>query len=155
MRSILRHFSIRVLAVLTLTGVGSAALPAAEPEAPDDSFAEVKIVLQISDFEPRKQTLVLNVANNLIKHYGPDLVAIEIVAFGPGLRLLLAENSNRDRIAGLAGQGVRFAACDNTMRKFTKDLGEEPPLNPHAVRVSAGVVRIVDLVGQGYLLIKP
>ena len=38
----------------------------------DKPFAEEKIVLQISDPNPFKQTLVLNVASNLIKHYGPD-----------------------------------------------------------------------------------
>lgn len=51
----------------------------------DKPFAEEKIVLQISDADPSKQTLVLNVANNLIKHYGQDKVDVEIVAFGPRL----------------------------------------------------------------------
>ncbi len=122
----------------------------------DDSFVEKKIVLQISDPNPFKQTLVLNVANNLIKHYGPDQVAIEIVAFGPGLRLLYADNVNKGRIASLASNGVKFSACSNTMRKMTKLRDGVPPkLNPHAVKVSAGVVRIIDLVDQGYYLIKP
>ena len=122
----------------------------------DDSFVEKKIVLQISDPNPFKQTLVLNVANNLIKHYGPDQVAIEIVAFGPGLRLLYADNVNKGRIASLASNGVRFSACSNTMHKMTKLRDGVPPeLDSHAVKVSAGVVRIIDLVDQGYYLIKP
>ncbi len=45
-------------------------------------FAEHKFVLQISDMDPFKQTLVLNVANNILKAYGTDQVDIEIVAFG-------------------------------------------------------------------------
>jgi len=118
-------------------------------------FAEARVVLQISDMNPQKQTLVLNVANNLIKHYGPDQVDVEIVAFGPGLRLLLAENVNAPRIDALTDSGVRFAACENTYAKFTQLLGEAPELNPHAIHVSAGVVRIIDLVGQGYTLVKP
>jgi hypothetical protein len=118
-------------------------------------FAEKHVVLQISDSDPFKQTLVLNVANNLIKHYGPDRVEVEIVAFGPGLRLLQSSNDNLPRIDGLAGQGVRFSACENTIASFTKNLGKPPELNPHAVRVAAGVVRIMDLVDQGFLLIKP
>ncbi|RMD68363.1 MAG: hypothetical protein D6819_09530, partial [Gammaproteobacteria bacterium] len=118
-------------------------------------FAEAKVVLQISDSDPAKQTLVLNVANNLLRHYGPDGVDIEIVAFGPGLRLLFAENVNRGRIASLADNGVRFAACSNTMRAVTKKLGHAPALVPQAVKVSAGVVRIIDLVHQGYVLVKP
>ncbi len=127
----------------------------AETASEAKPFAEKHVVLQISDPNPFKQTLVLNVANNLIKHYGQDKVDIEIVAFGPGLRLLLADNSNLSRIDGLSSQGVRFSACSNTIKAFTRKLGKEPKLNPHSTRVSAGVVRIMDLVDQGYTLIKP
>jgi len=121
----------------------------------DKPFAEKHVVLQISDNDPTKQTLVLNVATNLVKYYGPDKVEIEIVAFGPGLRLLFADNSNAPRIDGLSDNGVRFAACDNTYAKVTKLLGKAPDLNPHATHVSAGVVRIMDLVADGYTLVKP
>lgn len=123
--------------------------------AQDKPFAERKVVLQISDPNPFKQTLVLNVANNLIKHYGPDKVAIEIVAFGPGLRLLFADNDNAGRIQGLATSGVKFAACSNTMRNMTKNLGHEPKLVSQAKMVDAGVVRILELMDDGYQLVKP
>jgi len=128
-------------------------LQAAESEA--KPFAEQKIVLQISDPNPFKQTLVLNVASNLVKHYGPDKVDIEIVAFGPGLRLLLDGNSNQSRMTGLSQSGVRFAACQNTLAKFTKVLGHQPKLVAQATPVSAGVVRIVELTAQGFTLVKP
>ncbi|HHJ16586.1 MAG TPA: hypothetical protein ENJ80_07805 [Gammaproteobacteria bacterium] len=118
-------------------------------------FAEQKIVLQISDPNPFKQTLVLNVAGNILRHYGQDRVAIEIVAFGPGLRLLFAENANKGRIQSLVDSGVRFSACKNTIRNMGKKLGHPPELNPNAVPVTAGVVRIVDLMDKGYKLIKP
>jgi len=121
----------------------------------EKSMADAKIVLQISDPNPFKQTLVLNVANNLIKAYGQDLVDIEIVAFGPGLRLLFAENVNKGRISALAGNGVKFSACENTSRNMAKKLGHQPALNSKAVKVSAGVVRIIDLVKKDYILIKP
>ena len=123
--------------------------------ADDKPFAENKIVLQISDPNPFKQTLVLNVANNLVKHYGPDKVDIEIVAFGPGLRLLFKDNSNTGRINGLASSGVRFAACENTISAMSKALGHKPELHTKATPVSAGVVRIIDLQNKGYKLIKP
>ena len=121
----------------------------------DKPFAEEKIVLQISDSDPFKQTLVLNVANNLIKHYGQDKVDVEIVAFGPGLRLMFKENVNSGRIQGLTGSGVKFSACKNTIAGMTKKLGHAPELNSNAVPVSAGVVRIIELENQGFKLIKP
>ncbi len=121
----------------------------------DDDFIEKKVVLQISDYNPQKQTLVLNVANNVIKHYGQDVVKVEVVAFGPGLRLLQEGNANTGRIQSLVDKGVRFSACSNTVRNFGKKLGHDLALNSNAVRVSAGVVRIIDLSADGYQLIKP
>ena len=141
--------AVALLALLASPFIGTQAIAAGK------SLADAKVVLQISDPNPFKQTLVLNVANNLIKHYGQDSVEIEIVAFGPGLRLLFAENVNKGRIASLAGSGVTFSACANTTRNMGKVLGHPPALNPKAVSVSAGVVRIMDLTKKGYTLIKP
>ena len=123
--------------------------------AADKSLADTKVVLQISDNDPTKQTLVLNVANNLINHYGAEQVDIEIVAFGPGLRLLFADNDNAKRIQGLASNNVKFSACGNTQKNMAKLLGEEPVLNSNATVVPAGIVRILDLEKQGYKLVKP
>lgn len=120
-----------------------------------NGFAEKKIVLQISDPNPFKQTLVLNVANNLIKHYGKNKVDIEIVAFGPGLRLLFEDNVNSGRIDSLAADEVTFSACKNTIASMTKKLGHAPALHNDAKPVNAGVVRIIDLVNKGYKLVKP
>ena len=142
---------ISVFLLLIATGI-SYQIQAAEKDKP---FAEERIVLQISDPDPFKQTLVLNVASNLIKHYGQDKVDVEIVAFGPGLRLMFKENVNTGRIQGLTSSGVKFSACKNTIAGMTKKLGHAPELNSNAVPVSAGVVRIIELENQGFKLIKP
>ena len=144
---------IRLLQSLVLVMLASVAFQTFAAE--DKPFAEQKVVLQISDADPTKQTLVLNVASNLIKAYGPDKVDVEIVAFGPGLRLMFDDNHNKGRISGLNDSGVRFAACGNTKKKMSKMLGKEPALNNNATVVPAGVVRIVDLVNEGYTLVKP
>ena len=121
----------------------------------DKAFVEHKIVLQISDNDPSKQTQVLNVASNLLNAYGSEKVDIEVVAFGPGLRLLFAENSNSGRIDGLTQSGVRFAACNNTINNMTQTLGSAPKLHASATVVPGGIVRIKELADQGYLLVKP
>ena len=120
----------------------------------DDDFAEKHIVLQISN--PSRQTLVMNVANNLIKHYGQDKVAIEIVAFGPGLKMLFANNEiSTPRIDSLQASGVKFSACLNTVAAIKRKTGKEPKLNKHSIKVAAGVVRIIELVEKDYVLITP
>ena len=74
-------------------------MPARAQQVPlqDKPFAEHKIVLQLSDNDVRKQNLVICVANNLLKFYDPDKVAIEVVAFGPGIELLRSESPRASR----------------------------------------------------------
>jgi len=147
----MNKITLRLAAVLVAfaLSMGSFATQAAKP------FAKHKIVLQISDPSPFKQTLVLNVASNLLKAYGEDDVDIEIVAFGPGLRLLQEGNVNTGRIAGLASKDIQFSACANTIRNFGKKLGGKPALNKNATVVPGGVARILELIGKGFILIKP
>lgn len=123
--------------------------------AGEATFAEYKYVLQISDMDPSKQDLVLNNASNLLDAYPPGAVTVEIVAYGPGLRLLFERNVHAKRIDSLSQSGVTFSACNNTLQAMTKQLGYQPKLNPDAKLVPGGVVRIGELEKQGYIYIRP
>ncbi len=127
----------------------------APSQAADQSLAEYKYVLHISDMDPSKQELILNNARNLLDAYPPGDVEVEIVAYGPGLRLMFAENVNAQRLDSLSQSGVKFTACGNTLKGMAKLLGEEPKLNPAATVVPGGIVRIGELVKQGYIYVKP
>ena len=59
------------------------------------------------------------------------------------------------RIDGLVGSGVRFFACQNTIANMSNTLGEPVKLNPHHTTGKGGIVRIKELVDQGYILVKP
>ena len=141
------------LVAMAMAVAGGHSMAAKQSAATGSGGGTKRVVLQLSDGSPGKQTLVLNVANNLLKAY--DDIELEIVAFGPGLKLLFKDNANGKRVQSLAASGVRFSACKNTMRKMTKVLGEPPALVAEAVPVSAGVGRILELTEQGYTLIRP
>jgi len=111
-------------------------------------------VLQLSDGDARKQALVLSVANNLIAHYGPDKIAIEVVAFGPGIDLLLAGSPNRAKVDSLISQGVVFDICMNTVDTLARE-GKKVDINPKAQRVQVGVAHILALTEKGYTLVRP
>ncbi len=138
--------------LLALSMLAAPQLLLAQEEKP---FAEHKFVLQISDMDPSKQTLVLNVAGNILRAYGQDQADVEIVAFGPGLRLLFEDNANAERIDGLVDSGVRFFACQNTINNMSNIMGEPIKVNKHASSGKGGIVRIKELVDQGYMLAKP
>jgi uncharacterized protein len=121
----------------------------------DKPFAEHKIVLQLSDNDPKKQGLVISVANNLMKKYDPDKIAIEIVAFGPGVELLKPDNPNRKLVESLVAQGARVDICLNTVDTIERETGKRPDYIPAATPVQVGVAQILLLTENGYTLVRP
>jgi uncharacterized protein len=153
-RSILCAFGQAVMAALMLATASS--VVRAEPAPlPDKPFAEHRIVLQLSDNDPKKQSLVISVAYNLLKLYDPDKVAIEVVAFGPGIDLLRPDNTNRKLVESLVAQGVRFDVCLNTVDTIERETGRRPEIIPAATPVQVGVGQILSLTENGYTLVRP
>ena len=129
--------------------------PAQQVPLQDKPFAEHKIVLQLSENDPKKQGLVISVANNLMKHYDPDKIAIEIVAFGPGIELLKPDNPNRKLVESLVAQGARVDICLNTVDTIERDTGKRPDYITAATPVQVGVAQILLLTENGYTLVRP
>ena len=152
----------RVLVLLALLFTQAAHVQGAHAQGaqaqgmPDEpAFTEHRLALQISDNTAAEQALVLSVAANVLKAYGLDKVAIEVVAFGPGLDLLNRDNPNASKIQDLVRQGVRFDACLNTIATIERETGKPFPLNPNAHGVEAGIVQIITLVEHGYTNVRP
>ena len=150
-------FSIMLRAIVAATLMFAAAAGARAQQAPlqDKPFAEHKIVLQLSDNDARKQGLVISVANNLMKFYDPDKVAVEIVAFGPGIDLLKPDNPNRKLVESLVAQGARVDICLNTVDTIERDIGSRPEFIAAATPVQVGVAQILLLTENGYTLVRP
>ena len=154
-RRLLQSLFLALPGLMTLHPV-LAQRPAAErkPES-DKPFAEHFIVLQLSDSDPKKERLVLSVASNLLKGYEPDKIAVEVVAFGPGIDLLRDTNEYRSLVDSLVTQGVRFDVCGNTLDTIERETGKRPTINPHAIEVQVGVGQILKLTESGYTLVRP
>jgi intracellular sulfur oxidation DsrE/DsrF family protein len=144
-------------AVLPVLFAWALLVPARAQQVPlqDKPFAEHKIVLQLSDSDAKKQALVLSVASNLLKFYDPDKVAIEVVAFGPGIDLLLSGNGRRKQVESLIAQSVRFDICLNTVDTIERETGKRPEFIPAATPVQVGVGQILFLVEHGYTVVRP
>ena len=153
-RSIVRGFGRVAIAALAAAMPWSAARTEQAP-LPDKPFAEHRIVLQLSDNDPKKQGLVISVAYNLLKFYDPDKVAIEVVTFGPGIDLLRPENANRKLVESLVAQGVRFDVCLNTADTIERETGKRPEFISMATPVQVGVGQILALTENGYTLVRP
>lgn len=125
------------------------------PMPDEPAFTEYRLSLQISDNSEAKQTLVLSVAANVLKACELGEVAIEVVAFGPGLQQLNRDNPNASKIQDLVKQGVRFDACLNTIATIERETGKPFPLNLNAHKVEAGIVPIITLVEHGCTNVGP
>lgn len=120
----------------------------------------VKIAFHVDEDDPQKMNLTLNNAANVAKYYEAQgtPTEIEVVTYGPGLMMLVeGESPVAARISAMAleHEGLKFSACANTMAAMERKTGAKPALLSEAEAVPSGVVRLVELQGQGYAYIKP
>ena len=122
-----------------------------------DMGAKHKVVIQVSTADAKTQTIALNNAVNVMKHFAPGEATVEIVAYGPGLSILTngKKNKNAKRVASLAMSDITFSACGNTMKKIAKKKGKTPKLVAGVKVVPAGVIRIMELQSNGYAYVRP
>lgn len=119
-----------------------------------------RLAIHVDQDDPQVMNLALNNAQNVLSYYESqgEEVVIEIVAYGPGLNMYVADKSPvADRIAEMAaaGDSVTFAACENTLNAFEERAGTDIPLLSEATMVPSGVVRLMELQEEGYSYVRP
>ena len=124
----------------------------AVPPAVAQTFAENRVVIQVSDADAGKWNLALNNARNLQTDLGAKNVDIEIVAYGPGIGMLKADSVVGIRIGEALSAGVKVVACENTMRgqKLVKD-----DMLSGIGYVEAGVVEIMRRQQEHWTYLRP
>ena len=139
--------------------VALAALLAAAPLA---ALAEGKthhVAFHVDQNDPHVLNMALNNAKNLTEYYTEqgDEVVIEMVAYGPGLHMLIeGKTPVKDRIETLALElPITFSACGNTIANIERKSGAPVTLLEEARVVKSGVARLVELQEEGYSYIRP
>jgi uncharacterized protein len=141
-----RHLILSSLTLLLLAPSVGAHAQSASAER------QHKVVFQVSDADPAKWNLALNNARNVQQDLGKDKVAIEIVAYGPGIGMLRLDSVAGARVAEAMASGVSVVACENTMRN--QKIGRDDML-PKIGYVAAGVVQLMTRQQEGYAYIRP
>lgn len=111
-----------------------------------------RMVIQVSDGDPKKWNLALNNARNAFNDLGKDNVQIEIVAYGPGIGMLKMEAVTAGRVEEAIKSGISIVACENTMtaQKLVKD-----DMNESVSYVPADVVQLMRRQQEGWAYIRP
>lgn len=120
-------------------------------KAPEGGKPMLKAVVHINftDSERQKHGLK-NVANILKEEKGAEIV---VVCHSGGIGLLVKDKSEHaDEVARLIKEGVRFAACENTLRD--KSIPKENLL-PAVTTVPSGAVEVIRKQHEGFGYFKP
>lgn len=143
----------RSVAAMVATALAAALLPWGTASAQNLDLARPhKLVLQVSDADPAKWNLAFNNARNVWADLGRDSVAIEIVAYGPGIGMLKMDSVVGARVAEAVAAGMSVVACGNTMKnaKLTRE-----DMLPNIGYVDAGVVQLMKRQREGFAYIRP
>ncbi len=111
-----------------------------------------KVVFQVSDGDAAKWNLALNNARNVQQDLGRDNVAIEIVAYGPGIGMLKLDSVVGARVAEALGSGLSVVACENTMKNTKLTAADMLPTIGY---VPAGVVQLMKRQKEGFAYVRP
>jgi intracellular sulfur oxidation DsrE/DsrF family protein len=118
-----------------------------------------KLAIHVDQSDPAVMNLALNNAKNVQSYYADkgETVAIEVVAYGPGLKMYTADSPVKDRISAMSleYENLTFAACGNTLAAMEKKAGAKVELISEATMVPSGVVRLIELQEQGYSYVRP
>lgn len=111
-----------------------------------------KAVVHVNFADSERQKHGLKNVANMLKEV-KDHFEIEVVCHGGGIGLLVRDQTQHAaEVERLSKQGVRFAACENTMRD--KSISKDSLL-PDVVTVPSGAVEIVRKQQDGYGYFRP
>jgi uncharacterized protein len=109
-----------------------------------------RIVYDMAEGDTSRHTGLMRQLNN-VKRGWPN-AQIEIVVHGKALNLLVADKTTQaDAIKALQDKGVRFVACENTMRV---QKVEKSQLLPGVTTVPMGIGEIITKQDEGWGYIK-
>ena len=114
--------------------------------------APIHIVVQVSDKNPDTWRVALNSVNGTVKASADKKVAIEIVAFGPGVDGLKRGSEWSELVKQSLDSGVDIMVCETALA--TRHYTHEDML-PNLKYVPVGALEIVQKQKAGYFYLRP
>ena len=163
----MRIARLSILAVVAATAIAapyltctSALAQSKQAQAEPTPSAQHKVAIQVNQNDKAAMDLALNNAKNIADYFKAkgETVAIELVAYGPGLHMLRSDTSpvkERISVMSLENPNMTFAACGNTQANQAKAENKPVTLISEAKVTPSGVVRLMELQKQGYAYIRP
>jgi len=139
---------------LAATVVASAALLGGCAGMGESKPAKERVLLQVSDADPKTWNQAMNVVGNLKRNYAKRGVEseIQVVAFGMGIQMLKDDAVVANRVRETMKGGAQMVACENSMGvfKLTKDM-----MVDNISYSETGVIYIIEKQREGWAVIRP
>ena len=111
----------------------------------------LKAVIHVNFDDAERQHSALGNLENILKE-DPN-AQLEVVCHGAGINLVQkSKGKHAEQVQSLMKQGVRFGACENTMRK--KDISKDDLLAGVST-VPSGAAEVIRKQQQGYSYFRP
>lgn len=119
-----------------------------------------RIVFQVNSDDPATMKHAISNSLNAIKSYGEknEPVAVEIVAYGPGIHMFRVDTSPVKDLLQLlrsSSPNVAFSVCGNTKTIMERAEGRPLTLVDGVQVVPFGIVRLAELQEAGWTYIRP
>jgi intracellular sulfur oxidation DsrE/DsrF family protein len=119
-----------------------------------------RVAIHVDENDPWRMNIALNNVLNIKKYYEEKgmTVAVEVVAYGPGLHMFRADTSPvADRIERMAlmFDDLAFSACGNTHAAMSAKAGHDVALLEEVEITPSGAVRLIELQDEGWAYLRP
>lgn len=111
-----------------------------------------RVVIQVSEGDAKKWNALFGNIRNVQAEFGRGRIAIAVVTIGPGIDMLKADSLVANRVEEAQADGVRFVACENTMK------AQHVPRDDMLDRIDyvpAGYAEIIRLQQEGWAYLRP
>ena len=146
MKGLMTRIPAALIALASIGAWAQVQAPLVDPARP-----KYRVVMQVSNAEPRGWHQTLANAMALTKNAGPQNVQIEIVANGMGIGMLKYNSPDAKEVAAVLGMGIKVLACGETMKAL---LLEKDDMLPNIGYVPGGLIEVLDRQGDGWRYIK-
>ena len=139
-------YLIPILATLVI-----AAIAVAQDEPSEKGSAMLKAVVHVNYDDIDRQEKMLGNIENILE--AEPKAEIEVVSHGAGMSLIQKSKAKHaSQVKALITRGVRFAGCENTMKKKNIDKAD---LLEGVTTVPSGAVQVIKRQHEGFGYFRP
>ncbi len=110
-----------------------------------------RVVIQVTDSDPKRWNLVLTTAKQIKSELGEDKVDIAIIAIGPGVNMFKDGSDVAMRIENAIARKIFVIACGASMKALNL---EDDDLARHVFVVPSGAAEIVKRQRAGWTYLR-